>query len=204
MPKFQVSLTMAFAVVGLVVGSCACSGDDDDGDTTDPTNEITTTTAQPSGDDAAAVRPYVEELLTQLDEVTDQIIRDPTLVQDPDSPLVEQLESIYAPDAEGLAGSLETFRRDAEAGTHAEPVNSDTTIRSEVTGDPEKVDEDTVTVPICSVMTLRKVDRNGAVLELIAYLAQPGEVTATRVDGVWRLERVDVFDNTVCEGATPA
>lgn len=200
MPRQHVQLAMSLVATALLVAACACSGDDDD--KADRPGSTATTTVQPSGDEPTQVRPYIEELLVQLDAVTDQIIRDPGLATDPEAPLVKQLEGIYAPDAEGLAGSLQAFKRDAEAGTHAEPVDSDTTIERRVTGDPETVDENTVKVPICSVMTLRKLDRNGAVLEYIAYLAQPGEVTATRVDGSWRLERVDVFENTICDGAT--
>ena len=202
MPRRGVWLGTFLAVVALAAPACGCSGDGDDERDDEP--RATTTTAQPPGDSPEDVKPFVDELLVQLDAVTDEIIRDPALVQAPDSPQVERLRDIYAPDAEGLAGALQAFERDADAGTHAEPVDSDTTIRTETTGDPETVDEDTVTVPICTVMTYRKLDRDGRTLELIAYLAQPGEVRAVRVDGAWRLERVDVFENTICQEPAPA
>lgn len=205
MPSRVISSLVVFGVLTFVGSASACGGDDDGEDADPGPSEVTTTTtSQPPGDDPAAVEPYVVELLARFDEVTDQIVRDPSVVEDPESPLIEQLEAIYAPDAEGMAGSLQAFRRDADAGLRSEPVNSDTTIRTDVTGEVETVDENTVTVPVCSVMTYRRLDRDGAVHELIAYLAQPGEVTAVRVEGVWRLERVDVFGNTICQDPVPA
>lgn len=195
--RLVASTSCALVLVG-TVGSCSDDDNDDEARTTTTDAPATSTTTEPPGTDVAEVQALVEDLIVRLDDVTDQIVRDPTVVNDPDSELVDEFTALYAPEAEGLDGSLNAFRQSAAEGTHLEPLNSETTGRTEVTGVLEVIDDDTVKVPVCDVSTYRKLDSSGAVIEYIDGLAQPGEVWAVRADGQWRLERADVFPNTVC------
>lgn len=191
---------VASAPVALVMVSSlgSCGDDDDGGASPTSTDSEATSTTHPSVTDADEVQPIIEDLIARLDAVTDQVVQDPAVVNDPESALVDEYTALYAPGAEGLDGGLNAFRQSAADGTHLEPLNSDTTGRTEITGDLEVVDDNTVKVPVCNVSTYRKLDGNGAVIEYIDGLTQPGEVWAVRVDGEWRLERADVFENTVC------
>jgi hypothetical protein len=187
--------------VGLLIAGCV---DDDGGEegtsrtTRSTESSTTTTTTQPAGSDPAAVTPYVSDLVARLDAVTDQIVRDPTVVLAPESDLIAEFTSIYAPGSDGLTGGLDAFRQSAEAGTHAEPVNGDKTRTISIEGPVTAVDEDHVKVAVCYVTNRRVVDRDGATLEYLADIAQPGEIFAVRYEGEWRLERSDLFENTLC------
>lgn len=199
-------LAAVLTLLGLGLAASAC-GDDDDGGSPraergGSSGDTTVPSTEPPGSEPAEVRVYIEDLLAQLDEVTDQIVRDPAVVLDPESELVEEFETLYAPDSEGLTGGLGAFRQSAEDGTRLEPVNSDHTIQTDLTGDVETIDEEHVSFPVCSTMTHRELDRDGTVVEYIPHLAHPGEGFAVRVEGEWRLERLDVFTNTVCPETT--
>jgi len=194
----MIGVTLALVLLGLTIVA-ACSGDDDAGTGTTPsTRSAPTSTTEPPGTDPADVRIYIAELLARLDDVTDQIVRDPAVALDPESELVEDFTALYAPDSEGLNGGLSAFRQSAEQGTRLEPLNSEHTIQTALTGDVETIDEDHVSFPVCSTMTHQKLDRDGVVVEYIPELAHPGEGFAVRVDGEWRMDRIDVFTNTVC------
>lgn len=196
---------MALLVLGVLVSAC---GDDDQGGS--PPSEgrgasdgATAPSTEPPGTEPVEVRVYIEDLLVRLDEVTDEIVRDPSVVLDPESELVQEFKALYAPGSDGLSGGLRAFRQSAEEGTRLEPVNSDHTIETALTGDIETVDEEHVRFPVCSTMTHRELDGDGVVVEHIPRLAQPGEGFAVRLDGEWRLERIDVFTNTICGESAP-
>jgi hypothetical protein len=184
----------------LLAGGC---GDDNEAagreqpSTTTTTSTPTTTTTQPPGTEPAAVEPIVEELLARDDEITDQILRDPSAALEPDSPLLEELAEVHAP-GEAYEAMLRTFRRNAESGLRLEPLNAERTATTILAGDIVTIDDDTVEGPLCIVNTYRLLDGDGYLREVKDGLAHPGRVTAVRLDGAWKIQQIDVDDSQVC------
>jgi hypothetical protein len=185
-------------VLAITVG--ACSDDDDAGgeeSSTSTTEAPATTTTQPPGMDPAAVEPYVEELLARLDDVTTRIGRNPAVVLEPGD-LLDELTEIQAP-GEALDARLRTYEEQAANGLHLEPLDSEQGRTTTLTGDLSSVDENTVEGAVCVLNTYRLLNASGELVEVKDRLAHPGQVTAVRTDGVWMIQRVDVYADAVCE-----
>ena len=183
----------------LLAGGC---GDDDEAagreqpSTTTTTSPPTTTTTQPPGTEPAAVEPIVRNLLARDDEITDEIVRDPSVVLDPESPILAELAELLMPDE--FDARVRTYRQNAEAGLRFEPLNAEQTATTELSGEVATIDEDTVEGPLCIVNTYRLVDGDGYLREVKDGLAHPGRVTAVRLDGVWRIQQIDIDESQVC------
>ena len=196
-------IAVAVAVPLLAVG---CGGDDEAaGDqepaTTTSTSTSTTSTTQPPGTETAAVEPIVEELLDRLDVITDEIVRDPSVVLDPDAPILTELAELQAP-GDAYEGRLQTYRENAEKGLTIEPLNGGRGRTTKLVGELLAVDENTVEGQLCILYNYRARDAQGYG-EVKDDLAHPGQVTAVRLDGVWKIQQLDVDDGQVCDPGVP-
>jgi hypothetical protein len=189
---------LVLAVVLLVAGC----GDDGEAAGQEPTSTTTSTstsmtsTTQPPGTNQDAVEPIVEELLARDDEITAKIVRDPSVVLDPDAPILAELAEVHAP-GEAYDARLRRYRQNAERGLRIEPLNGRPGSTTTLVGGLSTVDQDTVEGRLCVLYNYRAVDAQGPV-EVKDGLAHPGRVTAVRLDGVWKLQQVDVDDGQVC------
>jgi hypothetical protein len=183
----------------LLAGGC---GDDDEAagreqrSTTTSTSTPTTTTTQPPGTEPAAVEPIVEDLLARDDEITAEIVRNPSVVLNPDSPILAELAEIHAP-GEAYEARLRTYRENAERDLVIEPLNGKPRITTNLVGALSSVDENTVEGQLCILYNYRAEDAEGFV-EVKDGLAHPGRVTAVRLDGVWKVQQIDIDDGQVC------
>jgi hypothetical protein len=191
---------VALVLVGmLLVGGC---GDDDEAagqdETTSTTSESrsTTSTTQPPGTDPASVEPIVRDLLARDDEITAQIVRDPSVVLDPDAPILAELAEVQAP-GEAYEARLRTYRENAERGLKIEALNGKPGSKTELVGELSTVEQNTVEGQLCILYNYRAEDAAGYV-EVKDGLAHPGRVTAVRLDGVWKIQQIDIDDGQVC------
>lgn len=195
------------AVVVLLAAACGDDGETAGGETSPTTSSSTSTpstaTTQPPGTDTAAVEPIISELLTRLDEITDKIVRDPSLVVDNDAPVLEELAEVQAP-GEAYEARVRTYRRNAASGLRLEPLNAEHTRTTFLMGELSTVDTETVEALVCVVNTYRAIDGDGFVREIKDGLAHPGRVTAVRLDGVWKIQQIDVDDTQVCQAEATA
>jgi hypothetical protein len=183
----------------LMIG--ACGGDDepagDDELPSTTTEDQATTTTDPPGTEPGAVEPIVVNLLARLDAVTTEIVGDPgAVVNDPNSPALAELEEIFAP-GDAYNARLDTYRRNAEAGITSTPVNADQVVTTTVVGDLRTVDENSIEGSLCVLNTYRSTGSDGG--ELKDHVANPGLVTAVRIDGSWKIQQIDMDDTQLCE-----
>jgi hypothetical protein len=186
-------------VAALILG--ACGGDDEEGgdDELPPrtTEEQATTTTEPPGTEPAAVEPIVVDLLARLDAVTTEIVGDPgAVVNDPDSPALAELREIFAP-GDAYNARIDTYRRNAEAGITSTPVNADQVVTTTVVGDLRTVDANSTEGSLCVLNTYRSTGSGGG--ELKDHVANPGLIAAVRIDGVWKIQQIDMDDTQLCE-----
>jgi hypothetical protein len=182
----------------LLAGGC---GDDDEAagqeqPSTTNTSTPTTTTTQPPGTEPVAVEPIVEDLLARDDEITAEIVRNPSVVLNPDSPILAELAEIHAP-GEAYDARLRTYRENAERDLVIEPLNGKPGSTTKLVGALSTVDENTVEGQLCILYNYRAEDAEGFV-EVKDGLAHPGRVTAVRLVGVWRIQQIDIDDGQVC------
>ena len=188
--------------VPLLAAGCGdddeAAGDEQQATSTTSTSTSTTSTTQPPGTDAAAVGPIIEDLIGRLDEITDEIVRDPSVVLNTDAPVLAELAEVHAP-GEAYDAMLATYRRNANSGLTLEPLNADRIATTHLVGSLTTLDVDTVEGALCIVNTYRATDGDGYLREIKDGLAHPGLVTAVRVDGVWKVQQVDEDDGQVCD-----
>jgi hypothetical protein len=192
-------------VVGLLLVS-ACGGDDgeeeSDGGSSGPAEaagERTRTEDEPPASDTEDVRPFIENLLDEHDHVVNQILPDPGVARDREDVLVQGYIDLFAPDSEVPDQILDSWAAMGEAGERFEPYESGrpinvTRLDGEVvamTGD-DATGEDEAQFPVCSEIGYRRLDGAGQVLEDRPPEEHPGVGFAQRVDGEWRLWRIDV------------
>jgi hypothetical protein len=186
-------------VAALMIG--ACGGDDepagDDELPSTTTEDQATTTTDPPGTEPGAVEPIVLNLLARLDAVTTEIVGDPgAVVNDPNSPALAELEEIFAP-GDAYNARLDTYRRNAETGITSTPMNADQVVTTTVVGDLRTVDENSIEGSLCVLNTYRSTGSDGG--ELKDHVANPGLVTAVRIDGSWKIQQIDMDDTQLCE-----
>ena len=182
-------------------------GDDDEAardeqqaTSTTTTSTSTTSTTQPPGTDPAAVEPIVKDLLDRLDVITDEIIKDPTVVLDPDTPILAEFAEVHAP-GEAYDARLRTHRANAERGLTVEALNGERTGTTTMVGPLSTVDPNTVEGSLCILYNYRATDGQGYG-EVKDGLAHPGRVTAIRLDGTWKIQQIDEDDAQVCNPET--
>jgi len=201
-PRRRLGLaTVVMALTLLAIGACGGGGDErgsDSDDSSSPTTESPTTSTQPPGTDAAAVEPIVADLLGRLDVVSTEIIGDPgAVINDPNSPALAELEEIFAP-GDAYDARLDTYRQNAEAGIKVVPVNASQVTTTAVVGDLTTIDADSAEGFLCILNTYRSSGSPSGE-ELKDHVPNPGRVTAVRIDGVWKIQQVDIDDTQICD-----
>ena len=197
---WTIGVWVCAAAVAAVLAS-ACGGDGgastDAGDATAGGATVpdrSSDGAVPSGSEPAAVAPYIEDLLAAQDRVVNQIVADPAVVEDPDGPLVREYVELYEPDSQSVALALDTWAAQSTAGTSTQPYSVDhAAFVSRVDGPVETVSEDEVRFPTCDEQRYGIYDAAGALVEVQPLATVPGEGVAVRVDGEWKLRRLDLF-----------
>lgn len=183
-----------------VVALAGCGDDESDGDSSPPADTTesagsTTPTTEPPGTSPVDVEPYVAELLVQYDDLTNQIVADPGVATDPDHPLVAEYRSLVEPGSVA-DGAVQVWAGNAGRGVSIRAY--DGTAPAYVTaldGEVVTVSADEVTFPTCERANYRKFDAEGRETEFVTGQATPGTGTAVRVDGEWRLRRMDIAGN---------
>ena len=195
---WQWSIGALAMALTLAVG---CGGDDDD-DRGSPqpeegADEPTTTTesTQPPGTSPVDVEPYIAELLVRYDEVTNEIVADPTVATDPNHPLVVEYRSLVEPGSVA-EGAIQVWVDNATRGVSIRPYDDTApAYDTSLDGAIETVSADEVTFPTCELSNYRKYNAQGRETEFLTGQAVPGAGTAVRVDGEWRLRRMDIASN---------
>jgi hypothetical protein len=187
------------AAAALLVGACGGpTGGADDGEGDDAGGVEAPSRAgrpQPVGTDAEAVQPYIIELLARYDTVANQIVADPAVAGDPDNPLVRDLLALFEPGSDAAAALVDSWAERGEAGDSMRPISDDRpATATRLDGDIETVSGDQVSFPSCDELHFEVVDGAGLVVERVRDLRQPGEGVAVRVDGEWRLRRLEVIE----------
>jgi hypothetical protein len=187
----------------------ACGGDDDESsdppeDTTDTTSSPATTATdeEPPGTDPEAVEPYVQDLLTRYDEVTSQIVADPAIAADPNHELYAQLRELVTPDSQMIEPVVNALVHRGEQGVSQRPYNEgELPIARYVDGDVTATGPDEVTFPTCTLFDYRLFDSLDRETEYHTDIQQVGTGTAARIDGEWRISRLEggTEESTQCQ-----
>jgi hypothetical protein len=166
------------------------------------TSTSSTTTTQPPGTEPGAVEPIIVDLLARLDEITNEIMADPSVVLDPDARILAAFNEVHAP-GDAYDARLETYRDNAERGATAEPLNDDEPISATtLVGDLSTLDRNTVEGRLCTVYNFRATSAEGG--ELRDGLAHPGRVTAVRLEGLWKIQQIDEDGGQICDPGAAA
>lgn len=198
------TLTRALAIVLLAALVAAACGDDDgdaSSDTTQPNDNGATSTTEPPGTKPGEVRPFIVDLLARYDEVTNEIVADPSVANDRENPLTQDYLAIVEPDSDA-EGAIQTWIDNAAEGITIRPYDDNAPAQvTSLDGDIETVSEDEVRFPTCVAQNYRQYDGQGRETEFVTGQSVPGQTTAVRVDGEWRLRRLDIATNVVgCGG----
>lgn len=198
MPARAVALVLLGALV-----AAACGDDDDDTSsrTTPPTEDAATSTTEPPGTEPLEVQPYITDLLARYDEVTNQIVADPSVANDRNNPLIQDYLALVEPGSDA-EGAIQTWVDNAAQGITIRPYSDDAPPQATtVDGEIEAVSEEEVTFPTCVERNYRQYDGQGRETEFVTHQPVPGQGTAVRVDGEWRLRRVEIASAVVgCGG----
>ena len=183
------------AIVALTL-LAACGDDDaDDGrsDTTNADAGSSTSTTQPPATDEQAAFPIVEDLVVEANAIIDELLQDPTAVNDPDNPEIARLREIHTDDSptpDGVIAQLEELvdndqrERPAQSG-----VFSDFGLYRMTA-----VDENTIRFRTCSTEDSETVDADDEVVDRRSQVTQ-GVGEARRVDGTWRVYGIQQEDD---------
>lgn len=196
-------LASVLAALALVVAGCG-DGSSEDGSSsegderTEPESggRARTPVTQPAATDAAAVTPFISELLVAHDEVVNQIIADPSVAEDPSDPLIEEFLGLFELDSDNAEELLGAWAERADEGLSTEPFDEEyPTTSSRLDGEVDPRGDDEVWFPYCSIRRYRVVDGDGNVVQEVPRQDQPGEGVAVRIDGEWRLRELSVVTN---------
>lgn len=170
----------------LAAGTLGCSddpGDDDDGDSTTTAPSTTSTTDPPATDDAA--KEEVEAVVMEATAIVDELLQDPSLIDDPEDDRIGRLADLYADDSPAPGAIEDRVREMATSGEYRRPAASGVYRELVIYQWSSPTDANTLRFDTCAVIDNELVDADGDVLETesqVVYAA--GE--ARRVDGVWR------------------
>jgi hypothetical protein len=179
----------AILVVAALVALGACSGDDTatDGrsDRTSQDDGPSTSTTQPPATQEDEAFPIVEDLVTEANAITDELLQDPTAVEDPDNREIARLREIHTDDSPTPDGVVAQLEQLADNGQRERPAESGVFSDFGVYR-MTAIDENTVRFRTCSTEDSVTVDASGRVVDRRAQVTQ-GVGEARRVDGTWRV-----------------
>jgi hypothetical protein len=194
--------TLAVLVAGAVVLAGCSSSTDNDGDTRGAPSEEgasaspRTRSTEPPGSEPDAVRGYLEELLARYDNAVNAIIADPAVVRDRAHPEVQAYLDLFEPGSTVADDALAGWAESADAGMTVRPLLGDSPmIVSSLDGRVETVDDDEVSFATCADHQYQQHDGLGAVQDVVDVVGRAGEGVAVRVDGEWRLRRLELRDD---------
>jgi hypothetical protein len=194
------AIWLAVLASTMILACCTSSGDDGEG-TGDAASEGVsasrrTQSTEPPGSEPEAVRSYVEALLTGYDDAVNAIITDPDVAHDRTDPTVQGYLEVFEPRSEFADGALAGWAELADAVVTVRPLRSDSPmIESRLDGQVETVGDDEVSFAMCSDHQYRRYDGQGALQNVVDMAGRAGEGTAVRVDGEWRLRRLELRDD---------
>jgi hypothetical protein len=197
------SALLTLAVISIAMTACS-SDDDDSSSTTTPeeTASSTTSSTQPAGTEPSDVEPYITELLARYDEVTNQIVADPSVATDRSHPLIKEYLALIEPGSDA-EGAIQTWIDNAAEGITIRPYSDDAPpFVTSLDGSIETISADEVRFPTCEQQNYRQYDGQGRQTEFVTGQPVPGQGTAVRVDGEWRLRRLDIVTNAVGCGSS--
>ena len=203
---------LAASLAPLVLGLVSCSDDSADGgpstterrQTTVPaTSTSTSTTTQPASSDDAGVRPILDRLLARWDEAMTGIAGDPEAAVDPQSDLRDPFAEVFTADSPFVADLTDFVSQGyvgQDLGTRpATGTLNQHTVATRLTGTP---DDDHLSFVFCSFndgedFYLSTGERRSADVGITE-----GAGEAVRVDGVWKLHRLQQLTfNSAPEGS---
>lgn len=158
--------------------------------------------AVPLGTDPAAVAPYVDELLSSYNASVNEIAATPTLAVDAEAPAVSAFVDLFEPGSEPAAAAVDFWRNQGVVGESTRPYTpGEPAFATRLDGAVETVSDDEVTFPTCVEVAFETVNAQGQRVDVEPGASVPGEGAAVRVDGEWRLRRLDQFTGTEgCRG----
>jgi hypothetical protein len=188
-------------VLLLLLSSC---GDDDDSssagrpDQRSPSAETSTTTiavdtTQPSAVDEDAAFPLIGDLAIEANTLVDELLQDPTAVEDPDNEQIARLREIHTDDSptpDGVVAQLEAL---VEGGQRERPAASGVFSDFGVY-QMTALDDDTVRFRTCSSEDSETIDAEGNVVDHRSQVSQ-GVGEARRVNGAWRIYGIHLEDD---------
>jgi hypothetical protein len=200
-PRLAGAAVAVVLVAAFFSGACGDDDDDADSEATPSTEDAATSTTEPAGTEAGEVRPFVVDLLATYDEVTNQIVADPSVATNRDDPLIEDYLALVEPGSDA-EGAIQTWVDNAAQGITIRPYDDGAAaFVTGLDGEIETVSEDEVTFPTCEAQNYRQYDGQGRETEFVTGQSVPGQGTAVRVEGEWRLRRIDIASNAVgCGG----
>jgi hypothetical protein len=198
-------LAAVAVVISAGFGGLGCTSSGNDDSTTVDRNDAGadsagadrgSRTTEPPGSDSEAVTGYVEELLRRYDDAVATIIVDPAVVRDRSDPVVVEYLDLFEPGSEDADAALAGWADSADAGPTVRPINADTPmITSRLDGDVETVDDDEVGFATCAEHHYQLYDGQGVVQDVVEMVGRAGQGVAVRVDGRWRLRRLELRDD---------
>jgi hypothetical protein len=188
----------------LVLSAAACSDDDDSAsaDRDEPTTSPRPTTTEPVASDTRASRltRQIEHLLDRYDEVTGQIVATPDISGNRDHRLYRELAQLLVPGTEMTQAVVNALVRRGERGEYQLPVEGqERPVDRRLDGSVDTVSDNEVSFPLCTILQYRDFDQQGRQRRILPGLAEPGRGSAKRVDGEWRLSRLETDDRAACE-----
>jgi hypothetical protein len=195
-----VALLLAAALAAAAAAGCGGDADASEGGA----DEIGLGARPGLPDDADELRTEIEQLLAERDRVVGEIVADPAVAGDPGHPLVQELTDLYEPDSEEVAAALATWAGHAEAGERTLPATEGRpAFATRLDGEIERLGGDEVRFPICNEHSYAVLDAADQLVEMQPGVDMPGEGTAVRVDGRWRLRQLTVEPVTGCRQEEP-
>jgi hypothetical protein len=125
-------------------------------------------------------------------------------VRDRAAPVVVEYLDLFEPASTVADEALAGWADSADAGTTVRPLNSSTPmIVSRLDGDIEAAGDDEVSFATCADHHYQQYDGQGVVQNVVDMVGRAGQGVAVRVDGRWRLRRLELRDDRpACASAT--
>jgi hypothetical protein len=196
---------LAPVVVAALLLAVSCS-DDDDSTAPEPEESTTsprpTTTAPPDQAGESRLRRQIEELLSHYDEVTGEIVANPDISANRDHRLYRELAGLLVPDTEMTEAVVNALVQRGQRGEYQLPVDGkERPVERRLDGSVGTISDDEVSFLVCIILQYRDFDPQGVQRRVLPALAESGRGTATRINGEWRLVRLEAYGPSGCEEA---